>query len=130
MSRRTSKIVSAVLMPLLFVIPVHALDQEILYGEWGTDTQCSRALISPKGTKHATPFNIQPDWLGQGDVWCRLSWLTVTENSDGVVALAHAQCGEDSARDYRITFELIEDSLNIRWNLSLKNGPLLRCDLQ
>ena len=130
MNIHIGKRIAAVLAPLLLTIAVHADNKELLYGEWGTDTQCARELINPKGSKHAAPFNIQPDWLEQNDVWCRLSWLSVTENTDGVVALAQAQCGEDSIRDYRITFELIESELNIRWTLSLKNGPLLRCDKQ
>jgi len=130
MNKHIGKRIAAVPALLLLAIHVQADNKELLYGEWGTDTQCARELISPKGTKYAAPFNIQPNWLEQNDVWCRLSWLSITENTDGVFALAQAQCGEDSIRDYRITFELIESELNIRWNLSLKNGPLLRCDKQ
>lgn len=113
----------------LFVVSVSALasDRAVLYGEWGSSAQCARALITPKGTKLAEPFSIQSEWLAHGDSWCRLTWGTVAHKPDGLFAVAHALCGEDSALGYTINFRLSGDELNLSWNLWHKVGPLMRC---
>lgn len=105
----------------------YATDLTLLFGEWGTKAQCTRTLVIPKGTKRAAPFNIQPDWLGHGDVWCRLKWSSDGSGVDNIYALAHAICGEDDTRDYQIRFNLSGDELTITWNLWHVNGPLTRC---
>ncbi len=102
-------------------------DQQLLYGNWGTTAQCDRTLISPTGTKHAAPFEIKPDWLGNGDVWCRLNWISTTSTEKGTFAIASALCGEDEVRDYRLSFELLANQLTITWNQQIQNGPLQRC---
>ena len=114
----------------LAIAPAFAVDRNKLYGEWGTEQQCQRALITPKGTKRAAPFDIGSDWFGHDDVWCRLIWSTVLQTPDGLVAMAKALCGEDSVRDYQAKFELTNDALSVTWNLLYKNGPLMRCTIK
>jgi len=100
---------------------------EALHGKWGNASQCARELITPQGTKHFTPFDIQHDWLGYGGIWCRLLWLTVRKTPKGLYAAASARCGEDTVRDYRINFDLNDEVLMLRWDRGLENGPLKRC---
>jgi len=102
--------------------------QDALHGLWGNEAQCSRALITPKGTKRASPFDIRADWLGHGDVWCRLIWSSVVPSQQGMVAIAKGLCGEDAVRDYQIRFNLVADELTIIWNMQHRNGPLYRCE--
>jgi len=52
----------------IVVTATHANDQEPLYGQWGTEAQCAGELITPKGTKRASPFDIQSQWLRNGEV--------------------------------------------------------------
>jgi len=106
---------------------LNAADRELLYGEWGTETQCARALITPKGTKLAEPFDIQKDWLGHGDLWCRLNWGTLAPEPDGLFTTAQAACGEDAVRGYNINFRLDGQELTLVWNLWHRVGPLRRC---
>ena len=105
-----------------------AADPGPFYGTWGTEAQCAGERITPKGTKRAVPFDIRHDWLGHGDIWCRLNWGTVAASSDGLFGLAHAQCGEDAVRGYELRFRLSGDQLTLSWSLMFKNGPLLRCE--
>ncbi len=107
---------------------VHAAGHESLYGEWGTEAQCARELIIPTGTKLAAPFEIKPDWLGHGEVWCRLNWSNAFSESNGLFVQAFGQCGEDSVRSYRINFRLRGDKLTLSWNEWHKVGPLMRCE--
>lgn len=107
---------------------LQASDLQKLFGIWGTEDQCSRALITPKGTKLHSPFEVSYDWLGTGDVWCRLTWTADKATSNGVTAFARAQCGEDSVRNYEIKFTLENEELNIIWDIFHKNGPLERCE--
>jgi hypothetical protein len=112
---------------LLPVTAALAADQQRLFGKWGTDAQCSRALLIPNGTKKAAPFDIRPNWLAHGDVWCRLIWLNAGTRSGNYFSIARALCGEDAVRNYYITFTLSNEELVLDWNLPLKNGPLKRC---
>lgn len=103
-------------------------DTESLYGKWGTEAQCEGKLIIPEGTKRASSFVIQKDWLGHGDVWCRLNWLSVNATEKSTVAFAQALCGEDSIRDYRVKIQRTGDTLSIAWGIGIgTNGPLMRC---
>jgi len=109
-------------------VPAFASDRTSLYGEWGSETQCTRSLITPKGTKLAAPYDIRPDWLGHGDVWCRLNWGSESSTADGLFAVARAICGEDTVRSYTIDFRLSGDKLILTWDRWHKAGPLERCD--
>ena len=90
LTRSGPRIVKTVglMLTLLCVSPRgHADALAQIYGEWGTNTQCARSLISPGGTKHATPFDIRESWLGHGGLWCRLSWMSSSRHSVTVVFL-------------------------------------------
>ena len=117
----------SILIALLFTSTGYAAEHDIFFGKWGTDKQCAEDLIIPSGTKRAAPFDIRDDWLGQGDVWCRLNWSKVTQTDDKQSAVAQAICGEDDARNYRIKFDLTGEALKITWDLWHTNGPLMRC---
>lgn len=100
---------------------------DVFYGKWGSDTQCTQALIVEGGTKRAAPFDIQPDWLGHGEVWCRLTWASVGQSESGAYAVVHALCGEDNVRDYQLRLSLALEQLWLVWNGQIENGPLRRC---
>ncbi len=110
-----------------FSTSAFSLVPEPLLGVWGTEAQCARALIIPTGTKRFEPFDIRPDWLGHGEIWCRLTGVTVSATSPGLYSNARARCGEDIDRDYEINFHLVEDQLTVTWDRNLVNGPLKRC---
>ena len=116
------------LILLLFATLVQADDKEVLYGEWGTEAQCARLPIIPEGTKLAAPYEIKPDWLRHGEVWCRVNWSNASSESNGLFIAARGQCGEDAVRDYRINFRLRADKLTLTWNEWHKVGPLMRCE--
>ncbi len=115
---------------LVFTVPSFAVERESLYGEWGTESQCARAVITPEGTKHASPFDIQPDWMRQGGVWCRLIWTSTVLTPEGIFATASSLCGEDAVRDYQIKFELSGETLMLTWSQGTRNGPLSRCPVK
>ncbi|MEL7114616.1 MAG: hypothetical protein AAGP08_03340, partial [Pseudomonadota bacterium] len=98
-----------------------------LYGIWGTDAQCSEALLLPTGTKRAAPFDIRPGWLRHGQMWCRLSWFDTDTRETGLFVGAVARCGEDSVRSYRLDFALDSGTLHLIWDQTLVNGPLALC---
>ena len=110
-----------------FGTPAFANDITPFLGTWGTETQCSKSLISPSGTKRAAPFEIKSDWLNHDGIWCRLNWSSVGSNQNGMYAINHSICGEDDARNYHIKFDLTDDQLTIVWDHWHANGPLMRC---
>jgi len=115
-------------LALILIAPLStAQDLQSLQGLWGTPKQCAGALITETGTKRAAPFDIRQDWLGHGDVWCRLNWISVQLSENGVMAFANAVCSEDMERDYKIGFELSDETLTISWNFEFQNGPIRRC---
>lgn len=116
-----------VIFTISFIGSALASDQSMLFGSWGSEAQCARSLITPTGTKRAAPFEIKQDWLLQGDIWCRLSWVTTVLEDDGGYAIASALCGEDAVRDYRIDFTLADNQLIVLWDQQIANGPLQRC---
>jgi len=99
----------------LFSTLVSASDRQKLFGEWGTDAQCAGTPIVPNGTKLAAPFIISDDWLGHGEVWCRLKWSGPPKTSEGLFT-------------NRINFRLIDNELTLNWGLGINNGPLKRCE--
>ena len=126
MYRVSGKVISAFLAFLSFSTVAYGSEQA-LFGQWGTETQCARNLITPKGTKLAAPFEISVDWLGHDDVWCRLNWGAVSTTTDGLTAHAQGLCGEDAVRDYAIRFTLKGGELTLTWNVFHVTGPLRRC---
>ena len=120
----------AVLIALLVSLPAvsaKADERSRLYGSWGTERQCARAMIKPGGTVRAEPFEITPGWLRQGRRWCRLDWFPIEPRDNGFFTGAHALCGEDSARSYLLGMKLSGDQLTLRWDFPFRNGPLRRC---
>lgn len=119
-------------VPIALLIALHALpatadERAAFYGTWGTEKQCARAPIKPGGTVLEEPFEIGAEWLRQGSFWCRLNWFPIEPRGDDVFTAAHAQCGEDSTRDYVLGMELAGGKLKLRWEFPLSNGPLGRC---
>jgi hypothetical protein len=102
-------------------------DQSDFYGVWGTNKQCAKELIVAGGSKHAAPFEITKDWLGHGDVWCRLFWVNTGSGQHGRFALARALCGEDDVRDYQLDLTLKNAELTLTWNRQITNNSLQRC---
>jgi len=127
-----NKLIEQTIHPILalaiLTMPAFAADRASLYGNWGTEAQCTHALITPEGTKRAAPFDIRPDWLRHGDIWCRLHWGNLEQTTAGIFTVAQAQCGEDAVRAYTIKFRLNDSELTLIWNLWIKNGPLMRCE--
>ncbi|WP_300515937.1 hypothetical protein [Aliiroseovarius sp.] len=99
-----------------------------LLGRWGTPAQCAGRPVLEGGTRLAAPFEIGPEWLRQGEVWCRLTWFDAQPQSGGLFRAARALCGEDSVRGYNLGFVLEGEALTILWDERLVNGPLRRCD--
>lgn len=112
---------------VLLAFPAAADERAVFYGTWGTAKQCSRAPVKPGGTVLAAPFEISPEWLRQGQIWCRLSWFPIEPRGDGFFSGARAQCGEDTVRDYMLGVELSGGELTLRWDFPLSSGPLARC---
>ncbi|MEO1066561.1 MAG: hypothetical protein AAFW47_04200 [Pseudomonadota bacterium] len=103
-------------------------DRSVFYGTWGTAKQCAREPIKPGGTVLAQPFEINEQWLRQGQYWCRLSWYPIEPRGDGFFSGARAQCGEDSVQGYSLGMVLSDEKeLTLRWGFPTKNGPLNRC---
>ena len=111
----------------LSAVQASANERDVFYGTWGTAKQCAGEPLKPGGTVLAEPFSITPEWLKQGRLWCRLSWLPIEPRGDGFFTVAQAQCGEDSVRDYSLRFELSSGKLTLRWGFLLSNGPLAPC---
>lgn len=126
--RRTRCIVAAMLLCLTSAV---SADPEVFFGKWGTDKQCAGDLIIPGGTRHAAPFEIGKEWLGHGDVWCRLFWINTGSSQQGTMPLPVrcALCGEDDVRDYRINFQLQDNLLSLIWNQHITNDRLKHCPL-
>ncbi|MEM7429230.1 MAG: hypothetical protein AAF441_24360 [Pseudomonadota bacterium] len=116
-----------ILLLCLFTLPAAADERKPFYGTWGTAKQCAGAPIKPGGTVRAEPFEIGPEWLRHGQIWCRLKWFPVQPRSEGLFTGAQAQCGEDAVSDYFLRMQLSGSDLTLRWGFLLQNGPLARC---
>lgn len=117
------------LLLALMILPVAAAadERDVLYGSWGTAQQCAREPLRPGLTVRAEPIEIGAQWLKQGPIWCKLDWFPLEERDDGVFTGAYAHCGEDSVQQYFLRMNLSEESLTIRWDFLVSNGPLARC---
>lgn len=117
------------LIPLIFLAtPIAASDKyAAFYGTWGTPTQCAKAPILEDGTQLAAPFEIGPEWLKHGQIYCSLTWGPVSDRDDGRFTIATAQCGEDAVRGYTLGLLLSGETLELTWDFFLRNGPLQQC---
>jgi len=113
-----------------FALPVLAADRADFYGTWGTPSQCARAPLKSGGTVLAEPFQIGPEWLKHGRIWCRLTWFPIQPRSDGAFTGARAQCGEDTVQGYTLRFNLVAGTMTLRWDVFRASGPLDRCPLE
>jgi len=118
-----------IFLTILLALPAlaAAAEREALYGKWGTPKQCARELIKEGGTVLAEPFEINAQWLRQGQLWCRLNWFPTEVREDGLFTGAYALCGEDAAQSYTLGMVLSDSKLTLRWDFPLSNGPLERC---
>lgn len=116
---------------VLFAFPsvAHATSdlRGVFYGTWGTVKQCSRTPIKSGGTVLSEPFEIKPNTLRHGGVWCNLSWGPIEKRENGIFTAAHAQCGEDSVRSYLLGMELTGNNLKLRWGFPGLSDSLARC---
>lgn len=116
-----------IVLAAFLAAPAAAENRAVFLGTWGTAEQCARAPIKPGGTVLSEPFVISADWLKQGQQWCRLRWGPVESRQDGFFTAANALCGEDTARGYFLGMILSGESLTLRWDVAVWNGPLQRC---
>ncbi|MEM7378046.1 MAG: hypothetical protein AAF460_11140 [Pseudomonadota bacterium] len=98
------------------------------FGTWGTPSHCARLPIQAGGTVLAEPFEVGPDWLRHGTLWCALTWGPVQPLDSGLFSVAHARCGEDAVRAYFLRFNLENDALTLRWGPFLSNPSLRPCE--
>lgn len=112
----------------LLVPPALAADRHAeFYGTWGTPAQCAKAPIIDGGTYRSAPFEIGPEWLKHGQLYCNLSWGPISERENGPFTIATAKCGEDAVRDYTLGLTISGETLDLTWDFFLRNGPLQRC---
>ena len=99
----------------------------VLYGTWGTAEQCAahRAGIRDDFTRF--PYVISDQWIQHGLIYCRISWQSHHDDDTVTQARAMVQCGEDSVRDYRVSFRLQQGLLQMRWSEHFTTRPLERC---
>lgn len=121
------------LLALLVLLALPATAQtappaEAVLGVWGDAARCEGDLLIEGGTKRAAPFEIGPDWLRHGEVWCKLGWFPGSPRNDGIFVTAQALCGEDSVQPYRLDMDLSGSELTLIWDEALINGPFGRCD--
>lgn len=76
----------------VFAGTASATDLPALYGRWGTHAQCTGLPVKPGGTVMATPFEIRPDWLQHGQIWCSLTWFPAQMRGDGLFVTAGVLC--------------------------------------
>ncbi len=99
---------------------------DALLATWGTPDQC-RARGDAAAGPHRQAVEIGPQWLRQGLMYCLLTWHSHRADARGSLSRAHARCGEDLPRDYRVVFLLRDGELRIRWSQDFTTPALDRC---
>ena len=61
-------------------------------------------------------------------MYCYLRWRNHDEVSGSLQAMADAQCGEDTIRDFRLVLELQNEKLKIHWSQDFSTTELLSCN--
>ena len=126
---------------LLAVVPALALSQismqpatpggvsapQQLFGTWGTAEQCEAHRRGVRDDHRLFPYVIDDQWLSQGVIWCRVTWLGQHGGGDTLRAQGYLQCGEDTLREYHVFFELLEQRLIMRWSQDFSTRALQRC---
>lgn len=118
------------LLSLFLASPALSATHEMFFGSWGTKAQCERTPIKAGGTVLSSPFEIDGQWLKQGQQWCTLNWGVIEKRDNGYFTAANALCGEDAPQSYFLGFILDDENLTIKWDFPRSNGPLRRCEAQ
>ena len=116
-----------VVFSVLLAFSAQSATHEMFYGVWGTQAQCAREPIKPGGTVLSSPFEIDKQWLKQGQQWCILNWGVVEKRENGYFTAANALCGEDAPQSYFLGLILEGEDLTLRWDFPRSNGPLQCC---
>ncbi len=98
-----------------------------LRGTWGSAEQCAAHRNDKNDNPRLNPYLIDNEWIRQGNIYCYLSWHDEQRDSNGLLAHALAQCGEDSLREYRLLLHLKQDKLRIRWSDDFTTRALEAC---
>jgi len=98
-----------------------------LIATWGTPAQCRAHKAGIKDDMSLLPYVISAQWMQRGILYCNLTWLATHGNQQTVHTSAHALCGEDTVRDYRIFFNLENGILRMRWSRDFLTKKLHRC---
>ena len=99
----------------------------ILLGTWGTEAQCGELAAGGSDNPARMPYEINADWIRQGFLFCSLAWRGETRIDGKSRYFADASCGEDDLRDYRVTLELRDRRLRIRWSADFTTAALEAC---
>ncbi len=98
-----------------------------LLGVWGTAEQCSAFRLGKADNPSQFPYRISAEWVGQGNIYCYLSWQEAEQADDDFRVSARAQCGEDNLREYQLTLSLQQEKLRIRWSDDFTTRALEAC---
>lgn len=98
-----------------------------MFGIWGTRAQCRAHQVDEFENPGLYPYEISHDWIRQGQVYCFLRWRNHDEVSGLLQAMADAQCGEDTIRDFRLVLELQNEKLRIHWSSDFSTKELQSC---
>lgn len=98
-----------------------------LLGTWGSEAQCDAFAADGSDNPALMPYEISADWIRQGFLYCALSWQGETRIDGEPRYFADASCGEDDLRDYRLTLELRDRRLRIRWSDDFTTTALEAC---
>ena len=107
--------------------PPGTLVPSALLGSWGNAAQCARLAAGGSDNPGLMPYQISADWLRQGFLYCYLAWRGQTRVDGETRYFADASCGEDDLRDYRLTLELRDRRLQIRWSEDFTTAALEAC---
>lgn len=100
---------------------------EALFGTWGSPAQCEAHRSGEIDNPALYPTQISGEWIRQGMIYCYLQWRDQSPGLSGLQAIADAQCGEDTLREYRLVLELQHETLRIHWSSDFSTAGLQRC---
>ena len=129
------------ILPLLLVVAFPALAQsgyrlqpesgqagpKALFGTWGSPAQCEAHRSGDFENPALYPTQISQEWIRQGLIYCYLQWRDQSPATSGIQAIADAQCGEDTLREYRLVLELQNETLRIHWSADFSTPDLQMC---
>ena len=98
-----------------------------LLGTWGSAAQCATLATGGSDNPGLMPYRINADWISQGFLYCSMAWRGENRVDGETRYFADASCGEDDLRDYRLTLELRDRRLRIRWSDDFTTAALEAC---